>query len=99
MSTILYRIEMYRGAKDHANSKRTEARARSSPGGRARCQCSQDSERPAAKSREPSRTRRGHNQTGDGAQQSGDTDWRAAVAASACCDSCLLEFLVPTLGA
>src|SRR5260370_28943746 len=80
-STILYRIKLYRGANDHAKTERTQAQARSSPGCKACCKCSSDSEGPAKKGRRSSRTRRGHNQTRDGAQQPGDTDRRAAVAA------------------
>src|SRR5271165_5726082 len=78
--TFLYRIKLYRGANDHANTQRTQARAKSDPGCGARRQCSPDSEEPAREGWRSSRTRRGHHETGDGAQHTRDTDWRAAVA-------------------
>src|SRR5208282_313683 len=98
-STILYRIETYRGANDHANTDRTEAQARPSAGCRARRKCPQDSEGTAAESRKSSRTRRGHHETGNGAQHLGDKDWRLVVAAGTCRTFGLLQFPVTTLGA
>src|SRR5580658_1969283 len=80
--TILYRIKLYRGANDHANADQTQARAKSSPGGRASRQRSQASKGTAEENRKSSRTRRGHHQTGDGAQHLGDKDRRVVVAVS-----------------
>jgi TonB family protein len=79
--TILYRIKLYRGANNHAHTERTEARAKSKRGRRARRQCSQDSEGTAAEGRRPSRTRRSYNQTGDGSQHPGHKNRRVAVIA------------------